>query len=243
MIKIKICCIGSHFDAQLAADAGASCIGLVSAMPSGPGVIDEGTIAAIIEGAPSAVETVLLSSRCDYQGITEQVKKCRPDTLQLVDRVEQSVIKRLREEFTSLSIIEVLHVTGTVAQHEIQYQKSNADLLLLDSGNPALAVKQLGGTGRVHDWSTSAEIVKNSSLPVFLAGGLGQNNVEAAIKSVAPYGVDVCSGVRTEGQLDAGKLYAFVDAVHASTSGFTRSAKNCFLLYAEADRNHLLRVR
>jgi len=217
-MKIKICCIGSHNEAQLAADAGASGIGLVSAMPSGPGIIDEATIAAIISNAPSNVETILLSSQTDYKGLAQQIDKCRPDTVQLVDRVEQTVIKRLREKFNSLSVMEVLHVTGPASQHKAQYVESNADLLLLDSGNPALAIKELGGTGRVHNWQVSAEIVRDAALPVYLAGGLNQNNLATAIDNVRPYGVDVCSGVRTEGQLDVGKLYAFTAAVINSGS-------------------------
>jgi len=215
-MKIKICCIGSHNEARLAADAGASCIGLVSAMPSGPGVIDEATIAAIIKRTPSTIETVLLSSKTDYKEIAQQVNTCRPDFLQLVDRVEQSVIDRLRKKFAALSIMEVLHVTGAIGQHRAQYRTSNADLLLLDSGNPALAVKELGGTGRVHDWRISADIVRDAPIPVFLAGGLDQNNVAAAIECVNPFGVDVCSGVRSEGQLDAGKLHAFTTAANRS---------------------------
>jgi len=185
-------------------------------MPSGPGIIDEATIASIIKRAPSAIETVLLSSKTDYKEIADQVNTCRPDCLQLVDRVEHSVVGRLRKKFAALSIMEVLHVTGTVVQHQDQYRTSNADLLLLDSGNPVLDVKELGGTGRVHDWQISADIVRDAPMSVFLAGGLNQNNVAAAIERVNPYGVDVCSGVRSAGQLDAGKLHAFTCAANSS---------------------------
>ena len=215
-MKIKICCIGSHKEAQIAAESGASSIGLVSAMPSGPGVIDEATIAAIIKSASSDIETVLLSSQTGYEGIAEQVEKCRPDTVQLVDRVEPFVIRQLQQKFATLSVMEVLHVTGPASQHEPQYLNSNADFLLLDSGNPELLVKELGGTGRVHDWQISAQIVRDVPVQVYLAGGLNPNNVGAAIKSVRPYGVDVCSGVRSDGQLDAVKLNAFTAAARVT---------------------------
>jgi phosphoribosylanthranilate isomerase len=88
--------------------------------------------------------------------------------------------------------------------------------LLLDSGNPSLTIKQLGGTGRVHDWRLSRRIVEQSPAPVFLAGGLHAGNVRAAIDAVQPFGVDLCSGVRSNGRLDPKKLEAFFNAVGRS---------------------------
>jgi phosphoribosylanthranilate isomerase len=69
---------------------------------------------------------------------------------------------------------------------------------------------------RVHDWPTSAAIVRASPVPVFLAGGLTAANVGAAIARVRPFAVDVCSGGRTDGRLDPAKLRAFVAAVGAA---------------------------
>ncbi|MFX5705237.1 hypothetical protein ABTE52_19850, partial [Acinetobacter baumannii] len=74
-------------------------------------------------------------------------------------------------------------------------------------------VAELGGTGRAHDWAVSAAFVRATEKPVFLAGGLTAANVAEAIGQVRPYGVDLCSGVRTGGQLDPQKLFAFVTAV------------------------------
>jgi phosphoribosylanthranilate isomerase len=105
-------------------------------------------------------------------------------------------------------------VTGASAIDEAQRAASNgADALLLDSGRPALSVKELGGTGRVHDWAISAELVRAVRIPVFLAGGLNAANVADAIRQVKPFAVDVCSGVRTGGKLDEGELAAFMHAV------------------------------
>jgi phosphoribosylanthranilate isomerase len=86
------------------------------------------------------------------------------------------------------------------------------DALLLDSGNQALAVKELGGTGRRHDWAISRTIVEAASVPVWLAGGLTADNVAEAVATVRPFGLDVCSGVRVAGALDEGTLAAFVRA-------------------------------
>ena len=87
------------------------------------------------------------------------------------------------------------------------------DAILLDSGNPALATKELGGTGRRHDWTLSREIREQIKVPVFLAGGLNQGNVQQAIRQVGPFGLDVCTGVRTEGKLDQAKLEQFFASV------------------------------
>ena len=76
---------------------------------------------------------------------------------------------------------------------------ARVDALLLDSGRPDAQVKTLGGTGLTHDWALSAEIVAQVDRPVFLAGGLRESNVAEAIAQVKPFGVDLCSGVRTEG--------------------------------------------
>jgi phosphoribosylanthranilate isomerase len=87
------------------------------------------------------------------------------------------------------------------------------DALLFDSGNPSLAVKELGGTGRVHDWSISRRIREQVNVPVFLAGGLNAGNAAEAARQVRPFGLDICSGVRTDGRLDESKLRAFVEAL------------------------------
>ena len=79
-------------------------------------------------------------------------------------------------------------------------------------GHAIGAVAELGGTGRAHDWDISRRLVAASPVPVLLAGGLKPDNAAAAIETVRPFGLDVCSGVRTDGALDATKLTALVVA-------------------------------
>ena len=113
-------------------------------------------------------------------------------------------------------LIHVVHVEDEASVALAADYARRADALLLDSGRPSLAVPELGGTGRAHDWRLSARIVAASSVPVFLAGGLAPGNVAEAIRAVRPYGVDVCSRLRSGGALDAAKLAAFVRAVAAA---------------------------
>ncbi len=114
-------------------------------------------------------------------------------------------------------MVQVIHVTGVASVDEAAAVAPEVDALLLDSGNPALAVKELGGTGRRHDWSLSREIRQLVPVPVFLAGGLNEHNVAEAIATVGPFGLDLCSGVRTDGKLDQAKLGRFFAAVQAAT--------------------------
>ncbi len=211
--RIKICCITSAEEAGLALRRGADALGLVSAMPSGPGVIDEARIAAIARNIPPGVASVLLTARLNAGVIIAQQRRCRVNTLQLVDRVSVQCLDTLRHELPGVGIIQVLHVTGPEMIPEAMELASRVDALLLDSGNPAAPVRELGGTGRTHDWRISRAIVDSSPVPVYLAGGLRPDNVAGAIAAVTPFGVDVCSGVRREGRLQEDLLVAFIAAV------------------------------
>ncbi|MGK2960905.1 MAG: phosphoribosylanthranilate isomerase [Gemmatimonadaceae bacterium] len=212
---VKICCIASVEEMSLALDAGADALGFVSKMPSGPGPIDEELITSIIARVPEGTATFLLTSETSAEAIVAQQRRTGANTLQLVDEVEPGSHAALRDSLPGIRIVQVIHVADARSVHEAVGVAADVDALLLDSGNPRLAVKELGGTGRIHDWSVSREIRERSGIPVYLAGGLNAGNVATAIAAVRPAGVDVCSGVRTEGRLDPGKLRAFVSAVRA----------------------------
>lgn len=217
-MHLKICCIASRAEANTAIAAGATALGLVSSMPSGPGVIDDTTIAAIAAAVAPPTETYLLTSRRDAEGIAEQHARCRTTTLQLVDRLaSHDAYRRLRDLVPSTTLVQVVHVLDESSIDEAIELAPFVDRILLDSGNPRLAVKELGGTGRTHDWSLSARIRAAVDRPLLLAGGLRADNVGDAIDQVRPFGIDVCSGVRSDGALDPEKLARFAAAVRART--------------------------
>ena len=211
--RVKICCIASLEEASRAIAAGADALGLVSAMPSGPGPIDEPTIAAIAAAVPRTVDTFLLTCLTDAAAIVEQHRRCGTTTLQLVDAVAPAVYAALRRELPQVRLVQVIHVEDDRAVQQAAAAAPHVDALLLDSGRPSLAIKELGGTGRVHDWRVSRRIVAASPRPVWLAGGLKPDNVREAIDAVQPFGLDLCSGVRSAGALDTAKLGAFFGAV------------------------------
>ena len=210
--RVKICCINSVLEALLAIEHGASALGLVSNMPSGPGVISEKLIAEIAATVPPGIGTFLLTCEARSEALVEQQRRARVNTLQLVDRVPPGTHAALRRALPGISIVQVIHVRDQQSVAEAAEVAPHVDAVLLDSGNPALAVKELGGTGRVHDWWLSRQIRESISAPIFLAGGLRPENVGEAIRRVGPYGLDLCSGVRTGGKLDAATLAAFFES-------------------------------
>ncbi len=213
--RIKICCISSIEEAELAVRYGASAIGLVSEMPSGPGVISEKLISEIADSTPPGIATFLLTSKTDTSDIIEQQKRVKTNTIQIVDRIEIGNYSDLRNALPGIKIVQVVHVGGRESVKEAVEISKNVDAILLDSGNQNLEVKILGGTGKTHDWSISREIVEKCNVPVYLAGGLQPANILSAVEDVNPFGVDICSGVRTNGKLDETKLKEFVEKIMA----------------------------
>lgn len=207
--KVKICCISSVAEAKLAINAGADAIGLVGPMPSGPGIIDDGLIAEIVQQVPNSIDTFLLTSETSADKIIAQLQKVNTSVIQLVDQIEPSEYKKIRDYLPQVQLVQVIHVNGSEALQEAQEISSYVDAILLDSGNPGLAVKELGGTGRTHNWNISRQIIEDLDIPVYLAGGLKPENIKEAIRAVRPFGVDLCSGVRTNNRLDSEKLLKF----------------------------------
>jgi phosphoribosylanthranilate isomerase len=207
--RVKICCIASIEEAWTAIRMGASALGLVSEMPSGPGPIEEELISEIAAHIPPAIASFLLTSKQDAAHIIEQQRRCQVNTVQICDRLEHGSYGELRRALPGVSLVQVIHVGGDEAVEEALKVAPHVNAILLDSGNQQLAVKELGGTGRRHDWTISRKIREQVDVPVFLAGGLRPANVREAVETVGAFGLDVCSGVRTGGQLDKQKLSSF----------------------------------
>jgi len=211
--RIKICCIASPAEARLAISYGASALGLVSRMPSGPGVISEEQITEIVATIPPGVASFLLTCAQETNDIIAQQKRCRTNTLQLVDCLTSGSHDDLRRALPGIALVQVIHVVGPESVEEACAIAPHVDAILLDSGNPSLRVKELGGTGRRHDWALSRKIRESAEVPIFLAGGLNPSNVKQAIEEVSPFGLDICTGVRTNGHLDETKLSALFSAL------------------------------
>ena len=212
-VRIKICCIASIDEARLAIRYGADALGLVGRMPSGPGPIEDELIATIARQIHPPLASFLLTCEQSAAGIIAHASRTGTNTVQIVDELSEGSYLDIRQALPYLKLVQVIHVIDDDSVAEAVRHASHVDALLLDSGNPKAAIKTLGGTGKVHNWQLSREIVRAVSIPVFLAGGLHAANVGEAIKTVQPFGVDICSGVRTDGRLDEEKLRDFVNAV------------------------------
>lgn len=215
MIKIKICCITSIEEAEIVIKYGANAIGLVSEMPSGPGVIDFETIVEISKAVSDKIDTFLLTSKRSVKEIITQLIACKTATVQICDSLIGGTHLDIKKELPNVKLVQVIHVNDESSIREAINAARTVDVLLLDSGNQKLAIKELGGTGRTHNWVISKQIVEKVSIPVYLAGGLKPENVKNAIELVNPYGVDICSGVRTNGKLDETKLLEYVRIVNS----------------------------
>ena len=211
--RVKICCIASVEEATLAVRYGASAVGLVSEMPSGPGPIPEERIREIASQIPPGVSRFLLTCKRNAVDIIDQQRRTAVDTIQLCDRVTDGAYAELRKGMPGVRIVQVIHITGSESVDQALAIADDVDALLLDSGDPHAEVRELGGTGRVHDWVISRKIREAVRIPVFLAGGLNAHNVTEAMQRVRPYGIDVCSGMRTAGRLDERLLDAFFEAI------------------------------
>jgi phosphoribosylanthranilate isomerase len=212
-VKIKICCMASVEEARLAIAAGADAVGLVARMPSGPGPIADELIAAIAKTIPRHISSFLLTCEQSSQDIIDHIKRTGTNTVQIVDELTGGSYAHIRQELPGIKIVQVIHVISEESIMQALQVQENVDYILLDSGNPGTAIKTLGGTGKTHNWEISRKLVKAVAVPVFLAGGLNAANVRGAIETVQPYGVDVCSGVRTDGKLDPVKLKNFFKAI------------------------------
>ena len=210
---VKICCISSVEEAELALSCGASALGMVGQMPSGPGVISDQQILEITASLPPMVSTFLLTSETQPKVIVDHLKQVNTSTIQIVDLVKTSVYDHIRNELPNVKIVQVIHVLNNESVQQAIDVSPYVDAILLDSGNPNLPTKELGGTGHTHNWDLSLTIRKQVDVPIILAGGINRSNVKQAINHVKPYGVDLCSSVRTNGKLDEKKLKLFFQSI------------------------------
>ncbi len=211
--RVKICCISNIAEARLAIECGASALGLVGYMPSGPGVISDELIAEIAMTVPPPIATFLLTSETRAEAIITHYQKVHTNTIQIVDALQEGTYQQIRQALPNVKLVQVIHVIDEKTVEEAIEVSEFVDAILLDSGNPNLQVKELGGTGRVHNWTLSRKIRDSIAIPLFLAGGLKAENVKEAIETVQPFGLDLCSSVRTNGLLDRAKLERFFEAM------------------------------
>jgi len=212
-VKVKICCISSIEEASLAIAHGAAAIGLVGRMPSGPGIITDELIQSIAKTVLPPIDSFLLTSETTAEAIIAHHNKVNTTTIQMVDALTDRQYHKIREAIPHVKLVQVIHVLDEKSVQEAIEISEWVDAILLDSGNPNLSTKVLGGTGKTHNWDISKKIRENIKIPTYLAGGINKDNIRMAIEHVEPFGIDLCSSVRTIGQLDERKLESLFKAL------------------------------
>ena len=212
-IQVKVCCVASAVEARLAVGLGADAVGLVGHMPSGPGVIGVAAAAQIAKEVPGGADTFLLTSAMRASEIVKDLAVCPASAVQIVRHIDPGEYPELIETAPQVRRIQVVHIEDEGALDLLAVYEPFVDAFLLDSGKTFGADQQFGGTGATHNWTISRRFVERTHIPVYLAGGLNSTNVFEAITQVRPYGVDLCTGVRTDDQLDPAKLEAFMSEV------------------------------
>lgn len=214
--RVKVCCISSVEEARLAISYGAAALGLVGPMPSGPGVISLELIGQISKSLDKHIDSFYLTSKVTADKILDEYKFAQTKTIQLVDNIPIAELITLRTLLPdTVRMVQVLHVRSDAVIQEAMHKQPYVDAFLLDSGNPNSTIKTLGGTGQTHNWNISRILVERVSIPVYLAGGINADNVIEAYAKVQPYGIDLCSGLRTDGKLDETKLKFFIEKINS----------------------------
>ena len=203
--KIKICGITNIEDALFAAEAGADALGFVFYEKS-PRYVSSETVKKIVSMLPPFVTTVGLFVNAGVESIETTVRLSGINVIQLHgDETPEEC------GFAPHPVIKAVRVkdAGSLAGVE----KYPVSALLLDAWND----QQYGGTGESFNWQLARNLT--GQLPIILAGGLTPDNVAEAIRVVAPYAVDVSSGVEASpGIKDVSRINAFVLAVR-NTAG------------------------
>jgi phosphoribosylanthranilate isomerase len=199
-MKVKICGITNMKDALQAIRFGADALGFqVGMRHKTEDEVSAEEAKAIIASLPPFVTYVMVTHLQDAKTIISLLKLIqKTTTVQLHDDdIDLKEIAVIKEKMPSVRIIKAIHVVVDGSESPLQKLHELDDIvdaIILDSVN--LKEDRIGGTGMTHDWTLSKKMVDNSTLPVILAGGLTQDNVQNAIRSVGPYAVDVNSGVK-----------------------------------------------
>lgn len=204
MIRVKICGITREADREAAVQAGADAIGVTSAVPvETPREVDPDRAAALLDAVPPFLATALVTMPEDADAAVDLVRTVGPDVLQVHGPFPADDLGSIRER-TGVRVLRAVDATDT---ETARAAAGVADGLLVDAASET----GRGGTGRTADWARAHDLRERLDVPVVLAGGLTPDNVDEAVRTVDPYGVDVASGVeRTGGVKDHDAVRDFV---------------------------------
>lgn len=198
MTKIKICGLRRPQDIEAVNAARPDFAGFVVEVPGSRRSVDKRELRELAGRLEEGILSVGVFVNAPPELVAELLEKGTLDLAQLHGQEDEIYMAELRR-LTEKPLIQAFSIqTGQDAEQALE---SRADYLLLDQGR--------GGTGQTFDWSLLPEINR----PFFLAGGLGEENLERAIRQVRPWAVDLSSSLETDGQKDPEKILRAVDLV------------------------------
>ena len=204
MIRVKICGIRTEADAVMAAEAGADAIGMIFA-PGARRQIDAAQARRIAAALPPFVTKVGVFVNEPLDRVRALVESIRLDAVQLHGDETPEDCATVRE--WGVTVIRAIQVAGPLDAGVLRALPVHA--VLLDTYRPGVR----GGTGETFDWSHAVPVAR--CMPVILSGGLRPEFVAEGVRMVRPYGVDVSSGVETDGRKDPAKIQAFIAAARS----------------------------
>jgi phosphoribosylanthranilate isomerase len=219
---IKICANTNLDDATLAAELGADALGFVFA--HSPRRVTPPQVAAITAHLPSSVEKIGVFHTSDVNEIADTIRSAGLTGAQLHGAYSPGLVAALASQFPALKIIQTAHwntvdqPAGAFAEQLAEIRNiPRIDAVLIDSRTPTAS----GGTGIAFDWCAArAALSTLSPTRLVVAGGLNAGNVQQAIATLDPWGVDVASGVESQpGRKDPQKLAAFLSNARLAPIG------------------------
>ncbi len=211
MTRIKVCGIMSESELLQAVSAGADAVGFVVEIDDSRHCLTAGEAADLIELVPVFTKSVAVIAPENVDEAVKLAARTKADVLQVHGSLAPKDLAELKSRVHQKLVAAVAAGAAGAGSKEAMRFGMVADAVLLDT----MVNGKLGGTGAVHDWDMSAEIVRSLKVPVILAGGLNPGNVAEAIRKVRPYAVDVSSGTETGGKKDPEKIRSFVREVRS----------------------------
>ncbi|HDS45870.1 MAG TPA: phosphoribosylanthranilate isomerase [Methanomicrobia archaeon] len=206
-LSVKICGVTNAEDARLVLESGADLLGMIVDVPvASPRKISLDSAVEIAHALNNEIDLVAVMMPRTVQEVERIVRRLEPVAVQLHGFESNAFLHAVRTAVPDVKVIKTVHLDEIGAIHGGLPEPEYLDFLLLDTVS-----HQLGGTGKTHNWATSARLVEESTVPVLLSGGLSPSNVRDAIRAVKPYGVDVASGVESSpGRKSREKIELFV---------------------------------
>jgi phosphoribosylanthranilate isomerase len=209
-VRVQIAGVSSLEEALAAERAGADALGFTVRLPNGVhDGLTEVLARDIIAQLPPFITSVAITYVSTVRAAVDLCRNLGVTALQLHGEFPMGELRLVRAALPHLKIIRAVHVTGPEALAAARALERHVDALILDTYDPVTG--RHGATGKTHDWSISRELVASVRVPVILAGGLTPENVVDAVRTVAPWGVDVHTGVENaDGTRNLAKIHSFV---------------------------------